>query len=72
MLLNRFITDARAAGVRKVHLEVRENNPALAIYNAAGFQMVGRRKDYYFGCDGSRLDALTFVNSLDAPKSDGI
>ena len=65
-LLDHFIADARAAGAEKVHLEVRENNAALAMYKAAGFRLVGRRRDYYCGKDGSRFDALTFAKDVTA------
>ncbi|MEO5774243.1 MAG: GNAT family N-acetyltransferase [Sphingomicrobium sp.] len=64
-LLDRFIADAQAAGATKVHLEVRENNPAIGMYRSAGFQQVGRRSEYYYGKDGSCFDALTFVQLLD-------
>lgn len=63
-LLKEFVNMARAAGVRKVHLEVRENNPAVGIYEAAGFHSCGRRAGYYSGGDGERYDALTFVKHL--------
>ena len=36
------------AGARRVFLEVREGNrPALALYEAAGFREVSRRRNYY-------------------------
>jgi [ribosomal protein S18]-alanine N-acetyltransferase len=36
------------AGVEEVHLEVRgENRPAMALYQANGFESVGLRKGYY-------------------------
>lgn len=66
-LLDRFISDAHHAHAHKVHLEVRENNPARAMYEAMGFRAVGRRKNYYSGADGTRFDALTFVKTLDVP-----
>lgn len=45
-----------ARGSHRLSLEVRASNaPALALYAAAGFQQVGRRKDYYFH---PREDAL--------------
>lgn len=71
-LLNRFISDARAAGALNVHLEVRENNPALAMYRRAGFRAAGRRKNYYSGKDGRSFDALTFVKNLAVPNSDAL
>ena len=60
-LLNRFIEDAKKNGASRIHLEVREGNPAVQIYEAAGFKLAGRRRDYYSGADGKKHDALTFV-----------
>lgn len=65
-LLDRFMTDAARDGAVHVHLEVRDGNPAIALYRAAGFAPVGRRKAYYKGKDG-RHDALTFARRLDRP-----
>lgn len=65
MLLDRFLEDASSVGARRVHLEMRANNPASSMYHAAGFQLAGRRKDYYSGENGERFDALTFVRELE-------
>lgn len=47
-LLDRALSDARAAGCVVMHLEVREANAAArALYESRGFGMVGRRKRYY-------------------------
>ncbi len=55
-LLRAGLALAARRGVRRVHLEVAEDNePALALYAAAGFQRNGRRRAYY--ADGG--DALT-------------
>ena len=59
MLLDHFLTEAREQNVARVHLEVREGNPAVAMYRALGFQAVGRRRAYYLGGDGRRHDAIT-------------
>lgn len=48
----------RRHGVR-LHLEVRHNNPAIQLYNKAGFALAGRRAGYYRGNDGQLYDALT-------------
>ena len=55
---------ARDSGAARVHLEVRDGNPAAAMYRAAGFSPVGRRRNYYQGEDGQRYDALTFDRNL--------
>jgi [ribosomal protein S18]-alanine N-acetyltransferase len=60
-LLANFIADARSAGASRVHLEVRDGNPAIQVYEAAGFEQANRRRNYYHGRDGHASDALTFV-----------
>ncbi len=62
-LLSHFIDDARKAGASKIHLEVRDGNPAIRVYEAAGFERVNRRRNYYRGGDGRQFDALTFLLS---------
>jgi len=63
-LLENFIESAGAQGAAQVHLEVRENNPAIQLYSAAGFSPIGRRRNYYNGGEGTRFDALTFARSI--------
>jgi ribosomal-protein-alanine N-acetyltransferase len=63
-LLEDFTGRARAAGAVRTHLEVRDGNPAVAMYRAAGFLPVGRRRNYYQAEDGRRYDALTFARTL--------
>jgi [ribosomal protein S18]-alanine N-acetyltransferase len=47
-LLERFMEDARRAGAEQMFLEVRASNaPAILLYEAAGFENVGRRHAYY-------------------------
>ena len=60
-LLGQFIDDAKKKGASKIHLEVRDGNPATRFYEAAGFAPAGRRRNYYRGADGEQYDALTFV-----------
>lgn len=63
-LLDHFLDAARAAGAGRVHLEVREGNPAVAMYRKAGFSVVGRRVKYYRGRFGGEFDALTLNRRL--------
>lgn len=63
-LLGDFLDRARDNGASRVHLEVRYGNPAIAMYRAAGFTEVGRRRNYYRGSDGRRFDALTFARDF--------
>jgi ribosomal-protein-alanine N-acetyltransferase len=60
-LLARFISDAASRGAEKLHLEVRNGNPAVQLYKHAGFQEVGRRFNYYRGLSGQLFDAITLA-----------
>jgi len=47
-LLADLIVRAVALGAKRIFLEVSEQNPAaIALYEAAGFERVGRRENYY-------------------------
>lgn len=65
ILLEHFEDEARARGAARLHLEVREGNHALSLYEQAGFELVGRRRDYYCGQKGDRYDALTLAKSAE-------
>ena len=55
---------ARQAGARQMFLEVRPSNTAaLALYQRAGFETIGRRKGYYPAASG-REDALVMRSCL--------
>jgi [ribosomal protein S18]-alanine N-acetyltransferase len=60
-LLDSFIEAAKGRGAHKLHLEVRQGNPAINLYKHAGFSEIGRRKSYYSGRDGQAYDALTLA-----------
>ncbi len=60
-LLGHFIEDSRSSGATRIHLEVRDGNPAVRVYKAAGFEEANRRRNYYRGRGGRQYDALTFV-----------
>jgi len=52
-------------GVRKVFLEVEENNqPARRLYQRAGFAVVGRRERYYQQSGAEALNALLMRRDL--------
>lgn len=63
-LLDDFIDFATRHGARRLHLEVRDGNPAIALYERAGFTPAGRRRDYYRGRDGEARDALTLAMEI--------
>lgn len=67
-LLADFATAATARRGRRLHLEVRDGNPAARLYEQAGYSLAGRRRDYYLGVDGSRYDALTLTKKIETPQ----
>ena len=64
VLLEGFATKAIADGATRLHLEVRDGNPANRLYASEGFTIAGRRRDYYRGRDGEQHDALTYVRMI--------
>jgi ribosomal-protein-alanine N-acetyltransferase len=63
-LLDDFLKRARNDGVARAHLEVRDGNPAVSMYQDVGFTPVGRRRNYYHAPDGQRFDAITLAYQL--------
>jgi ribosomal-protein-alanine N-acetyltransferase len=63
-LVDDFFAFAKSRGARRVHLEVRDGNSAIQLYERAGFSLAGRRRDYYRGADGHKRDALTLALDL--------
>lgn len=59
-LLRGTIAECRGRGVRRLHLEVRASNPAVALYTAHGFEREGVRANYYRGNGGEQHDAHTY------------
>ena len=52
-------------GVRRIFLEVEENNaPARRLYERCGFAVVGRRERYYRQASGEQLNALLMRRDL--------
>jgi ribosomal-protein-alanine N-acetyltransferase len=62
-LVRRFVEDGRAAAAHRLHLEVRDGNPAVALYERCGFRVAGRRRDYYRGDGRETFDALTMART---------
>lgn len=57
-LLDFFCEDARQHGAVRMFLEVRPSNAAArALYDKAGFQIIGQRRGYYPATEG-REDAI--------------
>lgn len=63
-LVEKLIEDAAGRGVTRMFLEMRDGNPAEALYRRHGFQPVGRRPNYYNRGAISGIDAITFVRNL--------
>jgi ribosomal-protein-alanine N-acetyltransferase len=62
-LLRRFIADAEARGAVRQFLEMRDGNPADSLYRRAGFEPIGRRRNYYRGAAKGPLDAITYARA---------
>lgn len=62
VLLARHLGRLQGDGVRRVVLEVDEDNgSAIALYRRFGFSQVGRRKAYYAKTDGRSANALVMA-----------
>ena len=66
LLLDRFTEEASERGAMRLHLEVREGNHALSLYERADFTLIGRRRNYYSGRAGQTYDALTLAKNASA------
>lgn len=63
-LLHHLLDEARSSGATRLFLEVRPSNAdARRLYDATGFQLVGRRKAYYQAHEGKE-DALVLAREL--------
>jgi ribosomal-protein-alanine N-acetyltransferase len=60
-LLQRFIAAAEERGAARLFLEMRDGNPAESLYRRAGFEPVGRRRNYYRNAAKGPLDAITYA-----------
>jgi ribosomal-protein-alanine N-acetyltransferase len=68
VLLAALLARAREVGAAHVYLEVRvDNDPALRLYERAGFVRMGRRRGYY---QPENIDAWTMSLALGAPGAD--
>ncbi|MDO9641442.1 MAG: GNAT family N-acetyltransferase [Pseudotabrizicola sp.] len=64
-LIQDFLTEAKARAATTAFLEVAAgNDPAIRLYERAGFVLNGRRKAYYASLDGHRDDALVLSRAL--------
>lgn len=63
-LVAQCIEIAASEGAQRLHIEVRQDNPALDFYEKRGFRRVGLRRDYYRRLDGVAADAITLSLNL--------
>ncbi len=63
-LLQLVIDRAREGGVKRLHVEVREDNPALRFYINSGFSKVGERPNYYRRSDAGPTTAISLCYSI--------
>lgn len=66
-LLRSVFLRARDRQLKRLHLEVRANNPAIKLYQGFGFERVGVRPGYYRGADNQLHDAFSY--SIDLHQS---
>jgi RimJ/RimL family protein N-acetyltransferase len=65
MLLDEAVGWARAFGIRKIELHVFPwNEPAIALYEAFGFEREGYRKEHYARA-GEYVDAILMAYAID-------
>ena len=69
-LLDHFQNHAISRGAERLHLEVRDGNPAVNLDETSGFTLVGRRRRYYSGADGELYDALSLSKSARSSTAD--
>ena len=63
-----FLAVAAARGGQVAFLEVAADNAAaLALYQALGFAVAGRRKGYYRTPEGQAIDAVVMTRALPLP-----
>jgi ribosomal-protein-alanine N-acetyltransferase len=63
-LLRAVVAESRNRGAAKLHLEVREGNGAIRLYQHERFEKVGERRGYYRGTNGQTFNALTLARPL--------
>lgn len=64
-LLERLSERCRQANIRRIFLEVREDNAAArSFYEANGFHRIGTRRDYYKAAGGGLVNAVTMACDL--------
>ncbi len=64
-LLVALMADLKSKNITRLHLDVAaDNGPAVRLYKAQGFAVVGRRKGYYARKNAEAVDALLMSKQL--------
>ena len=63
-LIELMFAASKARGTSQVFLEMRRGNPAIHLYEKAGFTPIGERRNYYRLANGERIDAITFGRTI--------
>lgn len=63
-LMRSVIADCHTRSMRRLHLEVRAGNPAIALYSAHEFARIAVRRGYYRSRTGESFDAHTYARDL--------
>lgn len=64
-LMRAIISRAGELDAEEMLLEVADDNPAaIALYQSAAFEPVGRRRNYYWNSDSAGVDAIVMRRSL--------
>ncbi|MEL6529332.1 MAG: GNAT family N-acetyltransferase [Pseudomonadota bacterium] len=64
LLIDQLFVAASERGADRIFLEMRRGNPAVRLYEKAGFEPIGLRPNYYRTVNGERIDAITFGKSI--------
>jgi [ribosomal protein S18]-alanine N-acetyltransferase len=63
-LFQNAVDVVRGDRAKTLHVEVREDNPALEFYRSLGFVKVGERPNYYRRNDGGPTKAITLLYTI--------
>lgn len=64
-LMESLKVSAQESGAEEVFLEVsEENTTAISLYKSKGYVVRATRRDYYFGPNGKKINALVMVLEL--------
>ena len=64
LMLDLLFRAAKERGAARIYLEMRRGNPAIHLYEKAGFEPIGVRPNYYRMTNGDRIDAITFGRTI--------